>query len=60
MARIYKKAAELKVGDNIRKGRDVQRVKEIVVSSNAVHLVLSIVGKHVARPNDSFLVIVGD
>lgn len=60
MARIYKKAVELKVGDNIRKGRDVQRVKEVVVSGNAVHLVLSIVGKYVARPTDSFLVIVGD
>lgn len=58
MKRVHKKAFELKVGDNIKKGRDIQRVKEIVLSPNAVHLVLSIFGKLVLRPNDTVLVMV--
>lgn len=60
MARLYKKAKDLVVGDIVKKGRDQQRVKQVVVSPNAVHLVLSIVGKHVVRPDDTVLVIVDD
>lgn len=60
MARLYKKAKDLVVGDIIKKGRDQQRVKQVVVSPNAVHLFLSIVGKHVVRPDDTVLVIVDD
>lgn len=60
MAHLHKKAKDLVVGDIVKKGRDQQRVKEVVVSPNAVHLVLSIVGKRVLRPEDTVLVIVDD
>lgn len=60
MAFFYKKASELRVGDVIKKGRDTQRVKEVVVGAHAVHLVLSIVGKRVHRPTDNFCTIVGE
>lgn len=60
MAQLYKKARDLVVGDVVKKGRDAQRVKEVVVSPNAVHVVLSIVGKRVMRPTDNVLVVVDD